>query len=133
MAPSHKSRPSARDIFTYDPDAPEYKNIPSDASDDEEEAHDVLREEEEREKLLAGGLFSGITKKGSIKIGKSVKGSRGRRSAAEVASGMGGKRLGMEDGGEFGLDYSESEDEEMEEEKKVCFFDTQAVWRKGES
>jgi hypothetical protein len=131
MAPSTHSnrRPSVRNIFQYDPDAPEYKNIPSDVSDDEEEedgeAHDVLKEEEEREKLLAGGIFAGITKKGSIKIGKSVRGSlRGRRSAAELASGMGGKRLGMEEGGEFGLgSESEEEEEEMwmdEKEKKVC-------------
>jgi predicted AlkP superfamily pyrophosphatase or phosphodiesterase len=116
MAP----RGSVRSLFarsSYDRDASEYTSVhaPSDhdshdsASEAGGDDTDVLREEEEREKLLAGGVFS---RTNSVRIGKKVRGSR--RQAKEVAEMMGGKRLGMEDGGEFGLGDSgeESEDEE---------------------
>jgi len=136
MARNKKPRPSAQDLFSrgsYDRDAPAYSAIGNDippsshpASSSEDEGDDVLREEEEREKLLAGGLFGA---KGSIKIGKKIRGHRRKRSAGQVASMMGGKRLGMEAGGEYGIG-SESSDGEGDEglggawgekgEVKVC-------------
>ena len=126
MAP--KRRP-VRGLFlrqSHDPDAPEYASVPpndehdpnldpgdgdgnvrasSDDDDDDDDDNAVLREEEEREKLLAGGLFGNIGGGGSIKIGKKVGGGRRRqrKKAKQVAQMMGGKRLGMEDGGEYGL------------------------------
>ena len=118
MARTKKPRPSARDLFSrssYDRDAPTYSAVntlpPSASSDEDEEGDDVLREEEEREKLLAGGLFGGTR---SIKIGKKVRIHRRKRSAGEVASMMGAKRLGMEEGGEYGIG-SESSDGEGDE------------------
>lgn len=99
---------------TYDRDAAQYSAVTSppdhSASSDDEDA-DVLREEEEREKLLAGGLF---TRSGSIRIGKKVRGGR-RRTAGDVAESMGGKRLGMEDGGEYGLNDSDDDEPEFDE------------------
>ncbi|KAI5857821.1 alkaline-phosphatase-like protein [Tricharina praecox] len=131
MARTKKPRPSARDLFSrssYDRDAPAYTAVDtgpshtlppvsarpstsSTSSGDDEEGADVLREEEEREKLLAGGLFGG---KGSIKIGKKVRGHRRKRSAGQVASMMGGKRLGMEAGGEYGIGDESSDGDEDE-------------------
>lgn len=83
---------------------------------------EVLREEEEREKLLSGGqgLFGSIGRKvgnGSIKIGKKVKGMGRRKGVREVVEMMGGKRLGMEEGGEFGIGDSEESEEESELEE----------------
>jgi hypothetical protein len=142
---------------SYDRDAPQYDSVPSElelpleSTDTDSDGgggggsvpdaldHEVLREEEEREKLLSGG--KGIFGPIGVKIGKKVKGARGRRSAksaGDVASMMGGKRLGMEDGsGEYGImdpdggesefgSYEDSEDDDdylMEKkvlEKKVC-------------
>lgn len=94
----------------------------SESSDDEGSSADneVLREEEEREKLLAGGngLFGSIGKSG-VKIGKKVRRASGRRKdVAEVVEMMGGKRLGMEEGGEFGLNEESDEEEEDGGEKE---------------
>jgi hypothetical protein len=133
MAP----RPSVRNLFSRNSNegnalqGPEYAAVHSpedsatDASDTDDDDNSILREEEEREKLLAGGLFGGLGGNGSIKIGKKVKGVR--RKPEEVTEMMGGKRLGMEEGGEFGLGESEDEDEEEEmarwgeeKEAKVC-------------
>lgn len=97
-------------------------------SDEEEEEAggerdmEVLREEEEREKLLSGGqgLFGSIGRKvgnGSIKIGKKVRGVGRRKGVREVVAMMGGKRLGMEEGGEFGIGGgSDTSDSEIEED-----------------
>lgn len=111
-------------------------DILSESSDDEGSCadHEVLKEEEEREKLLAGGngLFGG---KPGVKIGKKVRGARGKKKGVrDVVEMMGGKRLGMEEGGEFGLGADsddEADSEEGEEvdllrekeafERKVCF------------
>jgi len=75
-------------------------DILSESSDDEGSCadHEVLKEEEEREKLLAGGngLFSG---KPGVKIGKKVRSTRGKKKGfRDVVEMMGGKRLGMEEG-----------------------------------
>ncbi|KAI5819342.1 alkaline-phosphatase-like protein [Pyronema omphalodes] len=129
MAP----RGSVRSLFaraSYDRDAAEYSSVHAPSEYDQHDGRDsrdsqdsssevggddtdVLREEEEREKLLAGGVFS---RTNSVRIGKKVRGSR--RKAKEVAEMMGGKRLGMEDGGEFGLGDDEAEDEEDDEESR---------------
>ncbi|KAF8246087.1 Phosphodiest-domain-containing protein [Wilcoxina mikolae CBS 423.85] len=120
MAP----RPSVRNLFSGNPNdgnapaGPEYAPVHSpedsgtDASDTDDDDNSILREEEEREKLLAGGIFGGLGGNGSIKIGKKVKGVR--RKPKEVAEMMGGKRLGMEEGGEFGMSGSEGEEDEEE-------------------
>ena len=124
-------------LFTpnkYDHDAPEYEEVKSSShlpvrghrrtisaiTDDTEadddytaSAHDhaVLLEEEEREKLLSRSIFSSLGRGANnpVRIGKKVKGAR--RKAGELASMMGGKRLGMEDGS-----TSES-DSDLEDEK----------------
>jgi len=74
-------------------------DILSESSDDEGSCavHEVLQEEEEREKLLAGGngLFGG---KPGMKIGKKVCGARGKKGVRDVVEMMGGKRLCMEEG-----------------------------------
>lgn len=114
-SPSHRHRSSS------DPDV--------DSSADEAERGglgagdmDVLHEEEEREKLLSGGdgLFGSIGRKvgnGSIKIGKKVKGMGRRKNVSEVVEMMGGKRLGMEEGGgEFGIGDGEDSESELEED-----------------
>jgi hypothetical protein len=97
----------------------------SESSDDEGSSadHEVLKEEEEREKLLAGGngLFGSIGKSG-VKIGKKVRRASGRRKGVnEIVEMMGGKRLGMEEGGEFGLNEDSAEEEEDEEEEEEDF------------
>ncbi|KAG0640281.1 alkaline-phosphatase-like protein [Tuber brumale] len=104
----------------------------SGSSDDEGSCadHEVLREEEEREKLLAGrnGLFRSIGGKPGVKIGKKVRGARGKKKGVrDVVQMMGGKRLGMEEGGEFGLgadsddgaDSAEGEEVDLLREKEV--------------
>lgn len=123
----------------YDPDASVYTSVPTstsprphpdpdvDSSADEAERDvleadmEVLHEEEEREKLLSGGdgLFGSIGRKvgnGSIKIGKKVKGMGRRKNVSEVVEMMGGKRLGMEEGGEFGIGDGEDSESELEED-----------------
>lgn len=123
----------------YDPDASVYTAVPTstsprphpdpdvDSSADEAERDvleadmEVLHEEEEREKLLSGGdgLFGSIGRKvgnGSIKIGKKVKGMGRRKNVSEVLEMMGGKRLGMEEGGEFGIGDGEDSESELEED-----------------
>lgn len=149
MAPSRKKGAAAGDrsslfAHTYDRDAPAYSSVPSaeyvrasssshlelgsdNSSDDDDHLSttpqdlDVLKEEEEREKLLSkGGLFGSIGRREGVVIGKRVKGARRKKRA-----GLGG--LGREDseeriGGGAG-EYSsgedgygdESEDEEIEE------------------
>lgn len=139
MAPGLFSRRS------YDADAPAYAAVPSntsprprahhsdsEATEDEEEAGgerdmEVLREEEEREKLLSGGqgLFGSIGRKvgnGSIKIGKKVRGMGRRKGVREVVAMMGGKRLGMEEGGEFGIGTGSDtgSDSEIEEDELLA-------------
>ncbi|CUS10363.1 unnamed protein product [Tuber aestivum] len=107
-------------------------DILSESSDDEGSCadHEVLKEEEEREKLLAGrnGLFGSIGGKPGVKIGKKVRGARGKKKGVcDVVHMMGGKRLGMEEGGEFGLgadsddeaDSEEGEDVDLLREKEV--------------
>lgn len=138
----------ARGLFSrrsYDADASAYTSVPTaasphaDADSDSDagakEDMDVLREEEEREKLLSGGdgLFGSIGRKvgnGSIKIGKKVRGMSRRKNVSEVVEMMGGKRLGMEEGGEFGIGAGSDSESELEEdgllaeklafERKVC-------------
>jgi hypothetical protein len=138
MAPGLFSRRS------YDADAPAYAAVrgstsprapahsDSDVTEDEEEAGgerdmEVLREEEEREKLLSGGqgLFGSIGRKvgnGSIKIGKKVRGMGRRKGVREVVAMMGGKRLGMEEGGEFGIGTGSDtgSDSEIEEDELLA-------------
>lgn len=133
----------ARGLFSrrsYDADASAYTSVPTSTSprphdgpdvdsDSDVEADrggldgdmDVLREEEEREKLLSGGdgLFGSIGRKvgnGSIKIGKKVKGMARRKNVSEVVEMMGGKRLGMEEGGEFGIGDGSDSESELEED-----------------
>jgi hypothetical protein len=126
-------------LFTsnsYDRDAPEYEEVNTSNSsrtqghrrtisaitDDTEadddytaSAHDraVLLEEEEREKLLSRSIFSSLGRgtNNPVRIGKKVKGAR--RKAGEVAAMMGGKRLGMEDGGSESESESDFEDEKL--------------------
>lgn len=138
MAPGLFSRRS------YDADAPAYAAVPSstsphppahhsdsEATEDEEAGGErdmeVLREEEEREKLLSGGqgLFGSIGRKvgnGSIKIGKKVRGMGRRKGVREVVAMMGGKRLGMEEGGEFGIGSGSDtgSDSEIEEDELLA-------------
>ncbi|KAL7273418.1 hypothetical protein RUND412_003734 [Rhizina undulata] len=138
-------KPSAKNLFSrrsYDPDATSYTSVPNTlphsdygSSDEDEIYHEgaasgssetlaldreVLIEEEEREKLLArSGLLGSIGRKAGlgVKIGKRVKG--GRRKLGDVVGMMGGKRLGMEEGGEFGLGESEDEEEEEAVNEKI--------------
>lgn len=73
---------------------------------------EVLEEEEEREKLLSrGGLFGSA----GVRVGKKIHGGR-RKRVGDVAEMMGGKRLGMEEGGEFGLDSGDEEGSEEDDE-----------------
>ena len=142
MAPFRKKGGKRTSLFSpgkYDSDNPAYSFIPStedihasssyvdegsDAKDEDEDEDDnlsttpqdldVLREEEEREKLLSkGGLFGSIGRREGVLIGKRVKsGSSGRKRRAdseERAGGGGGEKeyiTGTED---------ESEDQEIEE------------------
>lgn len=113
----------------YDVDASVYSSVPPDVDSSADEAErdvleadmEVLHEEEEREKLLSGGdgLFGSIGRKvgnGSIKIGKKVRGMGRRKNVSEVVEMMGGKRLGMEEGGEFGIGDGEDSESELEED-----------------
>lgn len=108
-----------------DPDPDPDPDIDSSADEAERDVleadMDVLHEEEEREKLLSGGdgLFGSIGRKvgnGSIKIGKKVKGMGRRKNVSEVVEMMGGKRLGMEEGGEFGIGDGDDSESELEED-----------------
>lgn len=150
MAPSRKKgadRPSSLFAATgYDRDAQQYASVPTtedvrasssshlevgseDGSDDDLSTtphdFDVLKEEEEREKLLSkGGIFGGIgRKKGSpgVVIGKRVKGRKKKRSRGLVDPGEdvgddSEERIGRA-AGEYtsGEEDDQSEDEEIEE------------------
>ncbi|RPB02956.1 Phosphodiest-domain-containing protein [Choiromyces venosus 120613-1] len=99
-------------------------DIFSESSDDEGSCadHEVLKEEEEREKLLAGGngLFGSIGGKSGVKIGKKVRGARGKKKGVhDVVQMMGGKRLGMEEGGEFGLGANSGDEADSEDGEEV--------------
>ena len=77
-------------------------------------------------------MFGG---KPGVKIGKKVRGARGKKKGVrDVVEMMGGKRLGMEEGGELGLgadsddeaDSDEGEEADLLREKeaferKTCF------------
>ncbi|TGZ82194.1 Phosphodiest-domain-containing protein [Ascodesmis nigricans] len=138
---------AARNLLSrgsYDRDAPEYEQIPTEgtlpddallerdrrtsiASDFSDHRsvnsvdYDVLREEEQREKLLSRNPFGSLGINAGVKVGKKVKGRRKRRPD-DVASMMGGKRLGMEEGGEFGIgsgdDFYSSDEEDYELDEK---------------
>jgi hypothetical protein len=129
-------RPGLFSRKSYDRDAPAYGSVPSELphSDTDEEGPDdeVLREEEEREKLLAGGngLFGSIGRSGGgVKIGKKVKGGR-RKKASDVAVMMGGKRLGMEDGGEYGIGSGDEEGEEERSGEEELWGEKEALEKK---
>ncbi|KAI5796505.1 alkaline-phosphatase-like protein [Geopyxis carbonaria] len=93
----------ARNLF--DPDAREYTTVPGahpETSDEDTDVdystadaldREVLREEEEREKLLSrGSLFSSIGRTaGRVKVGKKVRGAGRKRAAGDVAEMMDGQ------------------------------------------
>ncbi|KAI5803467.1 alkaline-phosphatase-like protein [Peziza echinospora] len=137
MAPAPKNKSDRGPLFSVGRDAPTYASVPSaedlrgsssshlELPSDEEGSDgletspddlDVLKEEEEREKLLSkGGIFGSIGRNGDggVVIGKPVKGKRKKRRGALRNSGD-----AMSDVPE---DYfhDESEDEHIEEVRRA--------------
>ncbi|KAF8477406.1 alkaline-phosphatase-like protein [Kalaharituber pfeilii] len=146
MAPANrKNGGDAMSLFSargYDRDAPAYSSLPSaedirasssshlelgsddDGSDGDlsttQADLDVLKEEEEREKLLSkGGLFGSIGRREGVVIGKRVKG-RTKKRRGLISPGGGGRedseeRIGGGGGGYTSGEVDESEDTEIEE------------------